>query len=78
MSFIVILDSKNIFLLYRMPVTTDAVARGCVVDVSGCTLIDKCSECKKEIVKLIELDDMFADYFAQLSYLKKRAGEVKK
>ena len=60
-----------------MPVSTDAVARGCVVDVSGCTLIDKCSECKKEIVKLIELDDMFADYFAQLNYLRKSASGAK-
>jgi hypothetical protein len=54
-----------------MPVT-DAVARGCIVDMSGCTLINKCEECKKEIIKLIELDDMFADYFAQLYYLKNR------
>jgi hypothetical protein len=61
-----------------MPLGTDAVARGCIVDMSGCTLIDKCSECKVEIVKLIELDDMFADYFAQLSYLKKRSSGATK
>jgi hypothetical protein len=60
-----------------MPLGTDAVARGCIVDMSGCTLIDKCSECKEEIVKLIEMDDMFADYFAQLHYLKKRAVKEK-
>jgi len=54
-----------------MPVT-DAVARGCIADTKGCTLINKCEECKKEIIKLIELDDMFADYFAQLNYLKNR------
>jgi hypothetical protein len=59
-----------------MPLGSDAVARGCIVDMSGCTLIEKCSECKVEIVKLIELDDMFADYFAQLSYLKKRAARA--
>jgi hypothetical protein len=59
-----------------MPVS-DAVARGCVIDDKKCNLIDKCDECKKEIAKLIEEDEMFADYFAQLSYLKKRSIEKK-
>ena len=69
-------NRKYLIVKYRMPVGVDAVARGCIVDMSGCTLIDKCSECKVEIVKLIEMDEMFADYFAQLSYLKKRAAKT--
>jgi hypothetical protein len=56
-----------------MPAPTDAVARGCIVETKGCTLLNKCEECKKEIVKLIEADEMFADYFAQLNYLKTRS-----
>jgi hypothetical protein len=48
----------------------DTVARRCVVDLSGCTLIHKCEECKEAVVRLIKADDMFADYFAQLNYLK--------
>lgn len=51
----------------------DAVARGCVVNKEGCNLINKCDDCKKEIKKLIEADEMFADYFAQLEYLKKKS-----
>ena len=51
----------------------DAVARGCVADISGCTLIYKCDECKKEVKHLIEIDDMFLDYFNQLEYLRKKA-----
>ena len=54
---------------------SDAVARVCVVKKEGCTLINKCDECKKEVKKLIEADEMFADYFAQLEYLKKRSVE---
>lgn len=56
-----------------MPLGSDAVARGCIANVTGCTLINKCDECKKEAKALIETDTMFADYFAQLEYLKKRA-----
>ena len=52
---------------------SDAVARMCVVKKEGCTLINKCDECKIEIKKLIEADEMFADYFAQLAYLKKKS-----
>lgn len=52
---------------------SDAVARGCIVKAEGCTLIFKCEECKSEIANLILLDEMFADYFKQLEYLKKRA-----
>lgn len=52
---------------------SDAVARVCVVKKEGCTLINKCDECKKEVKKLIEADDMFAGYFAQLEYLKKKS-----
>jgi len=51
----------------------DAVARECVAKKEGCNLIDKCPDCKKEVKKLIEADDMFADYFAQLEYLKKKS-----
>jgi hypothetical protein len=58
-----------------MPLSTDAVARMCIVDDKKCNLIDKCDECKKEIKKLIEIDEMYADYFAQLAYLKKRSVE---
>jgi hypothetical protein len=53
----------------------DAVARECVVKKEGCTLINKCDDCKKEVKKLIEADEMFADYFKQLEYLKKRSVE---
>lgn len=60
-----------------MPLETDAVARRCIVNVDGCTLTNKCEECKKEIIKLIEIDDMFADYFAQLNYLRQRAEKNK-
>jgi hypothetical protein len=57
-----------------MPLSTDAVARMCIVDDKKCNLIDKCDECKKEIKKLIEIDEMYADYFKQLEYLKKKSG----
>ena len=57
---------------------TDAVARGCIVNTKGCTLTHKCSECKEEIAKLIFIDDMFADYFKQLEYLKKKLDDSKK
>jgi hypothetical protein len=53
-----------------MPLKTDAVARGCIVNADGCTLINKCEECKKEIEKLIEIDEIYVDYFKQLEYLK--------
>ena len=56
---------------------TDAVARGCIADISGCNLIYKCDECKKEIAKLVEIDDMFGDYFKRLEYLLKKAEEKK-
>lgn len=46
----------------------------CIVDDKKCNLIDKCDECKKEIKKLIEIDEMYADYFKQLEYLKKKSG----
>ncbi len=39
----------------------------------GCTLINKCDECKKEIEKLIEIDEMYVDYFKQLEYLKTKS-----
>jgi len=54
-----------------MPLTTDAVARRCIVNAEGCTLVNKCDECKKEIKSLIEIDEMYVDYFKQLEYLKK-------
>jgi hypothetical protein len=56
-----------------MPLATDAVARQCIADTNGCTLINKCEECKKEIKKLIEMDEMYADYFKQLEYLKNKS-----
>ena len=56
---------------------TDYVARACVVDLSGCTVIQKCDECKKEIVKLVEIDDMFVDYFKRLEFLKQEMDSVK-
>jgi hypothetical protein len=59
-----------------MPIKSDAVSRGCIVDTKGCTLIDKCEECKIEIAKLIHVDEMFADYFKQLEYLKQRADKT--
>ena len=52
---------------------SDAVARMCVVKKEGCTLIDKCDDCKVAVKKLIEADEMFAGYFAQLEYLKKKS-----
>jgi hypothetical protein len=58
-----------------MPIQSDAVARECIADTKGCTLIDKCEECKIEANKLIFIDEMFAGYFKQLEYLKKRAQE---
>jgi hypothetical protein len=58
--------------------STDAVSRKCIVNKEGCTVIDKCDECKKEIKDLIEVDEMFVDYFKQLEYLKKRAEQNKK
>jgi hypothetical protein len=45
--------------------------------VEGCNLVNKCEECKKEVAKLIEADDMFADYFEQLEYLKKKLANKK-
>lgn len=51
----------------------DAVARECIVKKEGCNLMNKCDECKKEIEKLIEMDDMFIDYFKQLEYLKNKS-----
>jgi hypothetical protein len=56
---------------------TDHVARACVSDISGCTLIQKCEDCKKEIKNLIELDEMFVDYFKRLEYLKQKADAEK-
>jgi hypothetical protein len=53
----------------------DTVAKECVVKKEGCNLINKCDDCKKEVKKLIEDDEMFADYFKQLEYLKKRSVE---
>jgi hypothetical protein len=58
-----------------MPLSTDAVARECVVKKEGCNLINKCPDCKKEIEQLIKTDEMFADYFKQLEYLKKQSEE---
>jgi hypothetical protein len=58
-----------------MPVESDAVSRRCIVNTDGCTLINKCEECKKEIAKLIEVDEMFIDYFKQLEYLKQLAED---
>jgi hypothetical protein len=52
-----------------------AVAYSCIADTKGCTLIDKCQECKIEVNKLIYIDSMFAGYFKQLEYLKMRAQE---
>lgn len=52
---------------------SDAVARECIVKKEGCNLINKCEECKKEVKKLIETDEMFVDYFRQLEYLKKQS-----
>jgi len=60
------LRHKKILDIYRM---SDAVARECVVKTDGCNLINKCEECKKEIKKLIEMDEMFVDYFKRLEYL---------
>ncbi len=58
-----------------MPLPSDFVSRGCVSSNEGCTLINKCDECKKEILSLIRVDEMYIDYFKQLDYLKKRAEE---
>ena len=70
-------DTRAFLFSYcRMPVT-DAVARVCIAKVEGCTLINKCEECKKEVAKLIEADDMFADYFEQLEYLKNKLASIK-
>jgi len=68
---------NNIYGIIRMPLT-DAVARECIVKADGqrpkgCTLINKCDECKKEIEKLIEIDEMYVDYFKQLEYLKTKS-----
>jgi len=65
-----------LFTCYRMPLTDD-VARICIAKVEGCNLVNKCEECKKEVAKLIEADDMFADYFEQLEYLKKKLANKK-
>jgi hypothetical protein len=51
---------------------TNAVAYGCIAKTKGCTMIDKCEECKVEVNKLIYIDEVFAGYFKQLEYLKKR------
>jgi hypothetical protein len=56
-----------------MPLSTDAVARECVSKKEGCNLINKCDECKIAIKKLVEEDEMFADYFKQLEYLKEKS-----
>ena len=56
-----------------MPLSTDAVARVCVVNTDGCNLLNKCPDCKVEIKKLVEIDEMFIDYFKQLEFLKKKS-----
>ena len=58
-------------------ISSDAVARGCIADISGCNLIYKCDECKKEIKNLVEVDEMFVDYFKQLEFLLKKAEGLK-
>jgi len=55
----------------------EAVARVCIADTKGCTVIQKCEECKKEVKKLMEADDMFVDYFKRLEYLKQKADSEK-
>ena len=55
-----------------MPLSTDAVARECIIKKEGCNLINKCEECKKEIKKLTEIDEMFVDYFKQLEYISSK------
>jgi hypothetical protein len=57
--------------VFRMP-SSDAVSRRCIVKKDGCNLLNKCDECKKEIKDLVEIDEMFIDYFKQVEYLKKR------
>lgn len=57
---------------------TDCVARECIAKTEGCNLIDKCDECKKEMKNLVDLDEMFVDYFKQLEYLKKKLAQDKK
>lgn len=59
----------------RMPLTTDAVARGCIAGTEGCNVIHKCDDCKKEMASLVMIDEMYIEYFKQLEYLKKMADE---
>ena len=56
---------------------TDYVARGCIANTEGCTLIHKCNECKIEINNLTEIDDMYIEYFKQLEYLKNKLDSKK-
>ena len=42
-----------------MPVSTDYVVKYCVVGDKSCSVCDKCEECKKEIISLIKIDEMF-------------------
>jgi hypothetical protein len=61
-----------------MPLTTDAVSRMCIANTKDCNVIYKCEECKKEINDLIQIDNMFVDYFKQLEYLKSRTEKTVK
>lgn len=54
---------------------SDAVSRECIALIQNktCNLLNKCDECKIEVNNLIEIDEMYIEYFKQLEYLLKRA-----
>ena len=59
-----------------MPVLTDFVLRGCIVNTNGCSLTNKCEECKKELQDLVEIDAMFKRIQSQ--YIERELPEQNK
>ena len=44
-----------------MPLTSDAVTKGCIVNNPDCKLISKCDECNKEIDDIIKIDAVLCE-----------------
>ena len=54
-----------------MPVKSDFVLRGCIVGDVSCSLVTKCSECKKEKAALIEIDKIWFSSEEQKTAVKR-------
>jgi hypothetical protein len=53
-----------------MVLPSDYVSRHCIVEDKKCSLMDKCAECKKEIIKINEVEKMFKKKFEDLEKAK--------